>query len=567
MLELLRWLSWNARVLLVNAYLRVTRGARPYRYLRLSLVGSLTEDPVRGGLRKLLRGHRASLPEVVELLDEAARDPRLEGVLVNIGALDGGWGQIESLIEAFAAIRAAGKRVVAFVESADARAYVLAAASADQVVLHPTGSIHWAGLRAEVALFGPALERLGVDVDLEPVGRFKSAVEPFTRASLSDDARAGLASLIDDLFHQTCAAVARGRKKSDVEIEALVDQGPFLARDALASGLVDRLAFEDEVFAELAGEDSPRALSRLVDPQRYEKLRRRRLRPLRHGHPARIAWIPVTGAIHSGDASELGAGGATSTSVVQGLRRARRDDSIRAVLLRVDSPGGSALASDVIWREVVRTKGKKPVVVSMGDYAASGGYYVATGATAIVAASTTLTGSIGVFGGKVSLGRLYRKVGVHKDGYGRGANVQLFSEARRFTRTERRKLRDHLEDTYRVFLERVAEGRHSTVEVAASHAEGRVWTGKQALERGLVDATGGLGRALALLRETAGIPTSQPLELVSMHRSRGLVSWLAEHVAQGRAQTSSVVDVWMTLAHTCVAGEPLAVLPFALRLS
>ncbi len=566
MLEVLRWLLWNARALFVNAYLRVTRGPAPYRYVRLTLAGALSEDPARAGLRRLLRGHQRSLPEVVDLLDEAARDPKLEGMLVTIGALDGGWGQIESLIEGFAGLRSAGKRVLVFIESADARAYVLAAAIADQLVLHPTGSIHWAGIRAEVALFGPALEKLGVDVDLEPVGRFKSAVEPFTRSSLSDDARSALASLVDDLFEQSCAAVARGRHKTEAEVAALVDQGPFLAREALAAGLVDRLAFEDEVFVELAGEDSPKALARLVDPQRYGRLRRRRLRPLRHGRPVRVAWVPVVGAIRSGASGGLAAAGATSAGVVQALRKARRDESIQAVLLRVDSPGGSALASDVIWREVVRTKQKKPVIASMGDYAASGGYYVATPATAVVAAATTLTGSIGVFGGKVSIGRLYRRVGVHKDGYGRGANVALFSESRKFTRSERRKLREHLEDTYRVFLDRVAQGRNTTVEAAEAHAEGQVWTGRQALERGLVDATGGLGRALAMLREKAGIPRDQPLELVSMHRSPGLLPWLTEQLAGGRARTARVVDVWMTLASSCTAGEPLAVLPFALRL-
>ncbi|MFN7952577.1 MAG: signal peptide peptidase SppA [bacterium] len=562
MVDFLRWALANARASLVNAFLRLTRGARPYRYLRLELAGALDEDPTRAGFRRILRAHHPSLLEIVELLDDAARDPRLDGILLGIGPLACGWGQIESLSEALAAVRKAGKQVVAFLESADALGYVLAASSADRVVLHPTGAVHWAGLRAEVALFGPALEKLGVSVDLLPVGRFKSAVEPFTRSSLSDDARAALASLVDDLFAQTCAAIARGRRKSEAEIVALVDQGPFLAREALAAGLVDRLAFEDEVIAELAGGDSRKALRTLVGPRRYYFLRRRRLRPLREGAPVRVAWVPVVGAIHSGESGGLSTGtGASSRALVAALRRARHDDSVRAILLRIDSPGGSALASDVIWRAVARAKEKKPVVVSMGDYAASGGYYVAVAGTTIVAAASTLTGSIGVFGGKLSLGGLYRRIGVHKDGYGRGAHVALHSEARAFTRAERRKVRGQLEDTYRVFLERVAAGRGTAIEAVAPHAEGRVWTGRQALERGLVDATGGLGTALETLRRQLEVPSDHPLEMVSLHRPHGLLPWLAERLTEARARSWSMVDAWMAIVRLTHPAEPLAILP------
>ena len=567
MLDFLRWVLTNTRATLVNAFLRVTRGARPYRWLRLELAGPLDEDPARAGFRRILRAHHPSLVEVVELLDDAARDPRLEGVMLTVGSLACGWGQLESLREALTAVRSAGKRVVAFLESADALGYVLAASSADRVILHPTGGVHWAGLRADVALFGPALEKLGVSVDLLPVGRFKSAVEPFTRSSLSDDARAALASLVDDLFTQSCAAVARGRKKSEAEVVALVDQGPFLAHEALAAGLVDRLAFEDEVLVELAGEDSRKALRKLVGPRRDYYLRRRRHRPFGEGAPARVAWVPVVGAIHSGENGGLSTGtGASSRALAAALRRARHDDSVRAIVLRIDSPGGSALASDVIWRAVMRAKEKKPVIVSMGDYAASGGYYVAVAGTKIVAAESTLTGSIGVFGGKLSVGGLYRRLGVHKDGYGRGAFVALHSEARAFTRTERRKVRSQLEDTYRVFLERVAAGRSSTVEGVATHAEGRVWTGRQARERGLVDVNGGLRTTLELVRRELELPTEHPLELVALHRPHGLLPWLAERLTEARARSRSVIDAWLAVARLTQPAEPLAILPVALEI-
>jgi protease-4 len=430
------------------------------------------------------------------------------------------------------------------------------------------------GLRAEVLFLGPALETLGVSVDLEPVGRFKSAIETFTRSTMSEEAREALASLVDDLFAQLCARVAEGRNLTAQQVEKLVDRGPFLAQDAKAAGLVDRLAYEDEILTELAGGDTPKQLGKLASPRRYERLRRRRYRGFRDGGPARVAWIPIVGAIRS---SEPGGGlgtetGATSATIVHALRRARRAKDIEAVLVRVDSPGGSALASDVIWREVARTREVKPVIVSMGDHAASGGYYVAAPATAVVAAGTTITGSIGVFGGKFSIGELYRKIGVNKDGHGRGAHAAMFSEARPFTRAERKKLKAHLEDAYRVFLERVAEGRHATVEDVAKHAEGRVWTGRQALDRGLVDSIGGLRTTLDVVRGKANLDAGREIELVSMHQTHGIVPRLIEHLAETSAggarsgRAGSLSDVWLTIAGSVRSGEALALLPLDLKI-
>ena len=524
-LEPLRFVLANLASLGANALRLVLAGPRPYRVLRLELEGHLDEERGRGGLLRLLRPTRTTLLDAVDLLDTAARDPALDAVLVKIGPLRGGWASVQTLAEALTALRARGKRVVAFLESAENLDYLLATA-ADRIVLHPVGGLHLVGLRAEVTLFGETLDRIGIQADLERIGKYKSAPEAYTGTRMSGPAREALTSLIDDLYEQLRDAIAERRGLDPGAVDRLIDRGPFLGEDARAAGLIDELAFEDEVLEELAGEESTR--SKLVGPRRYRLLRRRSYRPLGGHRTTRVAWIPIVGTIRSGRSGPGADPSTGSASVVRQLRRARLSPHVDGVLLRIDSPGGSGLASDVLWREVERTRNEKPVVVSMGDYAASGGYYVAAPATAIVASPGTLTGSIGVFGGKISLGRVYERVGLHKETHQRGRHAGLLSDLQPFSPAERRKIRADLQAFYERFLDCVADGRGREREEIAQHAAGRVWTGRQALDRGLVDELGGILKALSVLRARIGHGRDRKLTLVTFAAAPGWQRFLAE---------------------------------------
>ena len=375
------------------------------------------------------------------------------------------------------------------------------------------------GLSAEVSFYKGTLDKLGVEAQFEGVGKYKNAPNQFTEAGFTAPHREQMEALVASLFDHYVGAVAEGRGLSPKDVEALIDRGPFHAPEAKEAGLVDELLYRDQVEDRIPAEGR-------VSPAGYVKAGRG------FGFDGRpkVALVYAVGEIVPGESqsSPFGGGMAGSDTIIRGLRQAGQDDGVRAIVLRVDSPGGSGTASDAIWREVGLARRKKPVVVSMGDYAASGGYYIAMGADAIVAEPGTITGSIGVFSGKFSLRGLYGKLGVSQETVRRGKNATLFSSWEPWTEEERAKVRGLNVAFYETFVTKAAEGRKKTPQEIDAVAQGRVWTGEEALRVGLVDALGGLDAAVRVARERARIPKGQEVQIVVLPQKKGLLETLME---------------------------------------
>jgi protease-4 len=441
---------------------------------------------------------------VLGALAAAERDPRLRGVVARVGQRGIGWGQAVELADAFARLRAAGKRLAVYAEqTGNAGAWL--GGLAERFWMAPEGRLDLVGVRSDALFLRRGLERLGIRADVLAAGDYKSAGEMFTRDSLSEPAREALGAVVEELWQQLVAGLAAGRAGTAERAAQWIDGGPYLAAQALEAGMIDALVHADELprrLAELAG-DAPAADAeprpRLVAEPGYRSLTAPRFafRPLA-GPGDRIAVVPLVGTIRGGLSSARG--------VIGVLRELEQDTSVPAVVVRIDSPGGDVLASDRIARALARVALRKPVVASMGDVAASGGYWVAAEAHEIVAEPTTLTGSIGVVMAGLDLEQLLARLGIARDGLERGRHARIYDATRRRPAEERALLRAQVEDIYARFVARVAQRRRLSDAAAAAAARGRVWTGRAALERGLVDALGGLDLALARARERAGLP-------------------------------------------------------------
>lgn len=494
----------------------------PNSVLMLEISGEIPEEGADSFLDRLVAGERKTVLDIDRMLRRASRDPRLAGVLVRIGPLEEGWGKIQELRDAFAAVEASGKPVVASLEFAGTKEYYLAT-GAGRIAMVPSGVLLLNGLAVQLPFAKGALDRARIRADLEHVGEYKDAGDVFTRERPSTAQLEAMNDLLDSLYGQLIAGIAASRKLTQEKTRETVDRGILSAAQALEAGLVDELAYADQVregFKKKAA-----GVVRELDETTYlDSVRRSR------GDGARIALIYATGTIVPGRSSRSQYAGRLmgSDTVAHALAEARRDDGIRAIVLRVDSPGGSGVASDVIWRETQLARKKKPLVVSMSDLAASGGYWISMGADAIVAEPATLTASIGVVGGKFDLGGLYEWVGLHWEILQRGRHADLFTDAHGFTEEQREIVRASMEGFYREFVSRVGEGRKMKREDVERAARGRVWTGQQARDLGLVDRLGGLDVALDLVREKAGIPESRPLSLEVFPRGKGFLESLRE---------------------------------------
>ena len=414
---------------------------------------------------------------------------------MRIGDLPLGAGRIEELRAALGRIRAR-KPVLAYLTGGGTREYWLATA-ATAIAVPPGSALAVNGIATSSLYLRDALARAGVAFEVVAAGAYKSAPEPLVREGPSPASREANDALLDDLYGGLVADLAAARRLPPERVRALVDEGLFDSAEAKAAGLVDEVLWPDEIGAWLERATGRRV--RLAGPYRPEPSRAAR----RWGTPSVIEVIRVEGAIVSGRSRRGLSTVAGADTIVAQLRGASADGAVKAIVVRVESPGGDGLASDLIWRAVVRARASKPVVVSMGDYAASGGYLAAAGADAIVAEPSTLTGSIGVFVLKPELSGLLAKLGVARAAWARGDLAQLESVGRPWSEKERRAVEKQIDGFYRMFVDRVAEGRKLSREVVEAAAGGRVWTGRQALERGLVDRLGSLDDAIALAAERA----------------------------------------------------------------
>lgn len=516
--------------------------------LTIKLGGSLEELEPTDVVSYLSAGHPPTVRSTVELLHKAKADARVSAVLLqSTGFTTPYWAKIQEVRDAVLDFRTSGKPVYAYLEYAGDRDYYLASA-ADKVFLMPSTPLDLKGVATLQLFLRGTLDLLGVFPDLHHVGNYKTAVNTFTEKGYTPAHKEMDASLNASLFEALVRGVAEGRKKTIDEVRALVDEGPFIPDDAVRTGLVDDVAYEDEVRDQLhdaiGGSESGD-----IDSADYGRVRASSL-GLNKG--PRIGVIYASGAITGGRSGFDPLNGASvgSDTLVDYIRRARKDSSLKAIVLRVDSPGGSATASDVIWHELMRARDEnpnRPIVASMSDLAASGGYYIAMAADAIVAQPSTLTGSIGIFGGKYVTGGLYQKLGASIDSTSNGRNAEMESPARPFSPSEAAKVDQQLQTFYDQFVERVADSRKKTPDEIQQVAQGRVWTGQQALQNGLVDAIGGLDRAVALAKERAKIGADTPVELVVFPPKKTFFEVVNEQWGGGADQAASqtAVSQWI----------------------
>ena len=559
---------------LLFLYLAVGRG--PNVPDRATLVlrpgGEISEVVPDDVVQQLVGDAGATVRTYVETLRMAKRDPRVTSVLLVPSTLElPFWAKVQELRDAVLDFRESGKKVIAYLEYGGNREYYLASA-ADQIYLLPTSPLDLTGVASYEVFLRGALDKIGATPDFVSVGEYKTAVNQFTERGMTPEHREMSESLNRDMYRQLVRGLAEARRKSEDEIRALIDQGPFTPQAALDSGLVDGLAYVDQLDDLVPELNEAENGLRRIEGAGYARINPRSvgIRP-----QARVAVIYAVGTINSGRSS-FGLNGAVlgSDTLVEQIRRVRDDDSIRAIVLRVDSPGGSSVASDVIWRELMITRDEdpeRPIIASMSDLAASGGYYISMPAHAIVAQPATLTGSIGVFGGKFAIAGTLDKLGITTETIASGENATTMSPFATFTPSQRAKVQAYMDDFYQTFITKVAEARNSTPEAIDRVARGRVWSGAQAQERGLVDELGGLSRAIEIAKERAGIAADEDVELVIYPPRRTLYEAISEELSSGGAGLSVLRSLGPQARALAAAtapamlfrrGEALALMPF-----
>jgi len=471
-------------------------------YLEIPLSGAVSEVAAPDSLTSFLLGAKPlAMHDLWMNLRKAKVDARIQAVLLRFGLVQCDWAKANEMREAILDFRRSGKKVYAVIEEApDFDMEYFVATACDRIILHPLGWLGINGLGGYVPFLKGALDKLGVRAEFEHVEEYKTAANMFTEKGFTPAHREEMESLYSDLFAQYVATAAKARGKTEAEFRALVDRGFFQGEKAKAAGLVDDCLYEDEVQDLLRQDGRTPARVRFDD---YTKVKPSSV-GLETGRT--VALIYAVGTIMTGESLPPVMGGST---VARWIRTARNDGSVKAIVLRVDSPGGSSVGSDVIGREVALARKVKPVIVSMSDVAGSGGYWIAMAATKIVAQPQTLTGSIGVLAGKFSVDGLLGKLGITSEKLAFGEKADIFSPFRPFTPAERKVLKEEILWTYEQFLTKAAEGRGLTRDEVDAVGKGRIWTGRQAKDRKLVDELGGLTMAVGLAKKEAGIDADE----------------------------------------------------------
>jgi protease IV len=487
-------------------------GRRPQTLLELDLTEPLVAPDADDPIARLRARGRRLLRPTMRALHDAAEDRHVVGLIAKVGGM-WPWGTMQELRRGVQAFAASGKPTLAWAESfgevgsRDMAAYVLATAFGE-LWLQPGGGVGLLGVGIETTFVRGTLDRLGIEPQFEQRHEYKNAADVLLRKEFTEAHREALERLAESVFSDAVETIADARGLTHDQVRDLINTGPRTAPEAQAAGLVDRLGYRDQAYQAVRARTEGK--SELLFADRWRPRRKIAPPPHRRGH---VALVEVRGAISSGRTRRNPMGRqAGSDTVSAQLRAAHDNDRARAVVLRVESPGGSAVASDVIWREVCRLRESgKPVVVSMGDIAASGGYYIACPAEVIVALPATLTGSIGVLGGKLVVDGLLERVGVNTGRVQRGARALMYSFRGGFSEDERARFAVTIDAVYNDFVGKVAAGRNRPVAEIEAVARGRVWTGRDAAEAGLVDELGGLRDAVRIARERADLPEDAPV--------------------------------------------------------
>jgi protease-4 len=538
--------------------------------LQIDLALGFPEEPLFELGGGLFGSSGVTFRELLGAISRAKEDARIDKILLQVRPTGLGWGQAAELRDHLIDFKSAGKSIVAFVEYGSNREYFIASA-ANEIFMHPRTLLDLRGLKAQAIFLRGILDKLEIEAEFERFGAYKDAPDQFLRKDLSPESEEALGALIETIHHAVVAAVSESRVMDREDAASLLARGPFTAKEAEQNHLVDGLQYLDEVKKRSAPSGKDEIAT--VAVSRYLR-GARSLMPF--GRRARIAVIYGVGAIVGGESTEDAVFGRVmgSDTIAGAFEKVRKDRSIDAVVFRVDSPGGSDVASDVIWREAMLTREKKPVVVSMADVAASGGYWIATASDSIVAEPTTITGSIGIFAGKLNLAGFYHNLGISTDGVETSPNADFFSSTRSFTPEERERLRAIIKTGYDTFLERVAESRKKTIEEVHAVAQGRVWSGEDAQELGLVDELGGLRRAIEIAKERAGFDADARVELRIFPEKKPLFEYLLSSFLTGSGTDLPFHGLhWprellarSPLASHLLAGAPLALMPYELAI-
>jgi protease-4 len=483
--------------------------------LALRVAGSLPDYSPDDPFKRFFGGPDQSLTGLVMQFKKAKVDNRIKAILLDIDTSGVGWGKAEEIRDAITDFRSSGKPVYAYIEFGLNKEYYIATAC-DKIIVPPPGELFINGLAADVMFFRGSLDKLGIYPDIYQIGKYKSAGDMFTQKQMTEAHREYINSMLQDLFDRYVNAIAQARHKSPDDVRKLIDDAPYSATQAKQAGLIDDSLYHDAVEQQL------RKLLGYKDSDTFTLVRSadyRDVEPESLGlnKGERVAVIYATGDIGSGSSQNSPAGDQSigSDTLSKALTDAAADKTIKAIVLRVDSPGGSGLASDIIWHAVEAANQKKPVVVSMSDVAASGGYYISASAANIVAQPSTITGSIGVVAGKPVVRGFYDWLGISNEYVLRGKNAGMFRETEKFSDDERAKFEQWIKDTYyNDFVPKVAKGRKKDPQFIDSVGQGRVWTGGQAKDRGLVDEFGGLDKAIEVAKQLANIPANKGVERV-----------------------------------------------------
>jgi protease-4 len=461
-------------------------------------------------------------------------DSRIKALVLEPRDLNVGWAKLEELRASILAFRKSGKPVYAFLRGAGTKEYYVATA-ADRVFMSPEDELDVKGLRAELMFLKGTLDKLGVGLEFEHVGKYKDAPDMFTRTSPTPETLEVENQILDQFYGDIVSVIAEGRKKQPDAVKALIDDGPFVGKSALDGGLVDALLFEDEMYGQLKDAAKLESIKKIGERD-YSKVEVAGV-----DGKTKIAFIVGQGEITRGGTNDsVSSDGITATGLVKLMRQVKDDSSIKGVILRIDSPGGDGIASDDILHAARSLSAAKPVIISMSDLAASGGYFIAMTGDPVIAYPNTLTGSIGVFFGKVNLRGLFDKAGLATYTLKRGRFSDIDSTTAPLTDEQREKLRREIETFYKGFVERVAAGRKRPYDNVEPLAQGRVWLGAQAKQNGLVDELGGLDRAIEMVRDRAKISSSEKIVLITYPPKRSVWDVLLNR-ADDSAQMESLI--------------------------
>lgn len=489
-------------------------------YLLLNIYGEVPERADPDALEIIFTGEYPSMDGLLHCIRKAKIDRNIRGLILRPMGSSIGWAKIEEIKQALRDFKSTGKPVYIYFEMGANREYYLST-EADMIFGSPTGMLLVNGLLGSRYYFKGSLNKLGIEADFVAYGKYKSAPDVYTQEKMRIAEREELNSILDDFYTRYVSDISINRNLDEEEVRTLINQGIYTLEEAFEKGLVDTLMYFNE-FKDYLKEKHDNSVH-FISYARYKKVSIEKL-----GVKAKqsIALIYCIGDIVSGIGDESESGFITSQGMANIISSVAKNKKLKAIVLRINSPGGSGIASDIIWREIEEARKIKPVIISMSNIAASGGYYIAMSGDSIIAQSSSIIGSIGVYAGKFSMNNLYRKIGITKEEIPRGENANLFSETKKFSEKQRQLIQDGIEDFYKRFVEKVAEGRNMTYEEVDEIAQGRVWTGSQSVAIGLIDKIGSLHDAIQIAKKMIGVAPEDYVRVQKYPRYRSLINRL-----------------------------------------